>query len=367
MNTKAFTEIMEAVTAVLPRQTTRPILKDVHISMKGGRFRAQATDLERAMTVTLPVTAPANAKPQDWLIGGKDLAAIVKSIKQEEFGLRLMDDKAYVEASGAKSVVTITNKVADYPEIAELPAEDKRICTIEHAMFLDAFARASRCVAKDEIRYALNGVWLVLDGHTATFAGTDRHRLFELQVKADCVKGRKAAIIVPPTVLRPLRSHLFGDTLSVYVTDTDLYFEGNGNVLSARIMEATYPKYREIIPKINPAKTFKVDVPTMLSVIAQARAITMEETRSIGLEINATGHEGKIVVSSRDPEKGTFSATVPIREGTKLKAEAAFDPDYLTQGLAIIGPDPTWFVNDHETAMVLTNPSTVYVLMPIRR
>jgi DNA polymerase-3 subunit beta len=164
---------LQAVSGIVERRHTLPILANVLIEPKDGALEFTATDLE--MQITALADAPAKA----------GTATTVSARKLHDLLRALPDDATLnVDVTGSRMTVRAgrsrfnlqTLPAADYPRISQgqdqvqalsLPQRDLRglLKSVEFAM------------AQQDIRYYLNGMLLVIDKGTLQAVATDGHRL----------------------------------------------------------------------------------------------------------------------------------------------------------------------------------------------
>jgi DNA polymerase-3 subunit beta len=368
-------DAIQAVAGIVPQRSTRPILYNLLIKAdKDGRLQIAATDLEVAIKWMIP--ADTGGETGAFLVPARKLSDIMKEAPADEVTLKVDGDKINVSSGKARFSLNAAN-AADYPEMSEFPGS---VMTVNLGDLAAMVEKTGFSVAKDEIRYAINGLYMTAEGKTLELTGTDGHRLANASCKLIKSAPKGFAAITPAKLLEemPRLYAQFAKTdkggeeeekpgktdlkAEIGVSDSDVFVKIGDVELAGRQLEGTYPKYREVIPKEIKEKV-KVDKEQFLAALRRAALVTTEETRSVALAISS----GTLKVTARDPEVGAAEEELEI-EYTGPKKEIAFDPRYLRDGISrLTEPVVNLEVEDSERAGVVREPGYVYVLMPIRR
>ncbi len=150
---------LQAVSGIVERRHTLPILANVLLEQKDGGLHVTATDLE------MQITAVAD-------IPGKDGQATTVAARKLQDLLRALPDGSMlnVEATGNKMTVRAgrsrfnlqTMAAGDYPRIS-LGTEQLQTLSLPQKDLRGLLALAEFAMAQQDIRYYLNGMLLVID------------------------------------------------------------------------------------------------------------------------------------------------------------------------------------------------------------
>jgi len=369
-------EAVQAVAGIAPQRSTRPILYNMLLKPEqNGRIRLMATDLDVSIGWTVP--AAVSGGKDAVLIGARKLADMVREAPEDDIQIEAEGEKATI-TSGRAHFTLNTVDASEYPSLPDCPKTAVTISLADLAALVD---KTSFAVAKDEIRYAINGIYVVAEGKTIELTGTDGHRLANATGKLHKSAADGIAAIAPVKLLNEIpklysllaKTAGAGEgeeenstppsvTADISVSESEVFVKVGDVVLSGRQLEGTYPKYKEVIPKELKEKV-EINKEKFLAALRRAALVTTEETRSVAIEIR-----GNVVkVSGRDPEVGTSEEEVDAKFEGEAR-EVAFDPRYLRDGLAKLKEDAVKLeVEDNERAGVVREPGYIYVLMPIRR
>jgi len=164
---------LQAVSGIVERRHTLPILANVLLEQKDGGLHVTATDLE------MQITALAD-------LPGKEGEATTVAARKLQDLLRALPDGSTlnVEAAGNKMTVRAgrsrfnlqTMAAADYPRIS-LGTEQLQTLSLPQKDLRGLLRLAEFAMAQQDIRYYLNGMLLVVDQGSLQAVATDGHRL----------------------------------------------------------------------------------------------------------------------------------------------------------------------------------------------
>src|SRR5256714_12261622 len=164
---------LQAVSGIVERRQTLPILANVLVEQKNGRLFMTATDLE------MQITAHSD------LEGKQDQSVTVAARKLQDL-LRALPDDATLNVDTTTSKMTVranrsrfnlqTLPAGDYPRIS-LAQEQQQTIRLPQRDFRGLLKLAEFAMAQQDIRYYLNGMLLVVDKGSLQAVATDRHRL----------------------------------------------------------------------------------------------------------------------------------------------------------------------------------------------
>ena len=217
----------------------------------------------------------------------------------------------------------------DMPEMGEYIAtirlDAAYIHTVSHAM------------AKQDIRYYLNGFCLSSSGYLVT---TDGHRMVVVQDAFDSI-GHD--VIVPRDAVKYLPRK---GTLTMHVYRSWIVFDGIG--LTCRLIEGRFPDYTRVIPD-NPRRIFPNGIDR--AIVKKAR----DAAKASRLSPDAVPlwvENGKASIGEIDlGETGMFG-----------DCPAGFNVKYLHEAI-----DGQIEYRDEKSAILIRNGNTIEVIMPMRR
>ncbi|MFG0327856.1 MAG: DNA polymerase III subunit beta [Phycisphaerales bacterium JB037] len=376
----ALLEAINLVSGVVASRTPRQQLTCVHLSARKvdgvGRLTLAATDAEIALR--LDIDNVSLEREGSALVPADKLRQIV-SAEDHDTTLTLDSDGDSLEIRG----VDATFKILGYPP-AEFPAipEFSTAAKAAKAVFSQSagtlttlVARTLFATARENSRYAINGVLLKQDGKRLELVATDGRRLAIARAALPSAEKDAPAVscIIPSKALNTLQ-RLASDPeepVRIAVTDNQAVFmlgaddsDGGRACLSTNLVEGTFPPYEDVVPK-DQDKSVLFDRDVMSSAVKRAALLTNEESRGVRLSFN--GADKQLELSSRAPEMGEATVTVDLVEYKGDDMEVGFNPGYLVEALKVID-DPQVIMelkSTNKPGVIKSGNEFLYVVMPV--
>jgi len=357
----ALVELLNLVGGVIVARTPKPALTCVHITAKDAILTMAATDLEvavRATTNKVEIQEEGEA-----LIPADKLSQIVR--ESNDPTLEIVVDQNAAEIRGADSRFKIFGHApGDFPEVGEFKGDAD--FEIPAADLHRLIAQTIFATARENSRYAINGVLLERDGNKLTVVATDGRRL--AMSKGSCKVGKdeapKFSTIVPTKALTTIL-RLFDDQdqqVRVKVADNQILFASDEALLSSNLVEGNFPPYRDVIPKDADRKA-TLNTDTFASGVRRAGLLTNEESKGVRFAFTSEG----LTLSSRAPEQGEAEIQVEVPKYDGEPIDIGFNPQYLVDALKVVhSPEITIELKaPNKPGVIRTGPEFLYVIMPV--
>jgi DNA polymerase-3 subunit beta len=352
---------LQAVSGIVERRHTLPILANVLLEQKDGKLNVTATDLEMQITA---VSDLAGKDGQSTTVGARKLQDLLRA---------LPDDAALnVDATGSKMTVRAgrsrfnlqTLPASDYPRIS-LGAEQLQTLSLPQKDLRALLRLAEFAMAQQDIRYYLNGMLLVLDGATLQAVATDGHRLSWASLAVDGSFTRQEVILPRKTVLELAK--LLDDvddpvTIDILANQARFRF---GNVeLVSKVVDGKFPDYNRVIPTGH-GKQIQLSRSELLAALQRAAILSNEKFRGVRLVLG--DNTLRIICTNSEQEEAEEELEVPYK-GDAL--DIGFNITYLLDALANLSSDEVRFAfGDANSSALVTMPDRddyKYVVMPMR-
>ncbi len=239
------------VSRIAVGKVTLPVLNNVLIRVDNKKVSLITTNLDMAIVDYLPVSS---SKDGVITVPAKLLAEFVSTLpKGETIKLSAKDTK--VTISTKKYSSTINGTLADdFPELPEINEKDAVVFKVGVDDFKNGINQVIVASSNDLTRPALTGVYFNTNDKTLAIASTDGYRLAEKKL----IKNVKSevAVIVPASSLREVLSAINDDMDEVEIAfNDDLVRFRLGEVeIISKLIDASYPDYRRLIPEDNNIK-----------------------------------------------------------------------------------------------------------------
>ena len=360
--------------AVGTRSSAQVVLSGVRIESVGNHLTVVGTDLDLTVHVTteaIGITDGVCVAP------AKLLADIVRSLEPGAVTIESEGEK--IEIGAARSRFSLrTFPVADFPS---LPAPPEPATFLPAAGLASALRQVVRAASGDDARPLLTGVLIAPEGTGVRLVATDSYRLALRDIAGSDAFSDTSQILVPARALAELQrlSALgtgskgdavegggddTGPMVGLSIGDHDVTFTAGDVKVSTRLLDGTYPDYRQLIPAEYPNR-LHVGKDSLLDALRRVRLLVRDNTTPVRLSMRHGGVDLTVV----SQEVGDASETVDADfEGDDLTI--AFNPTYLIDGVEAVAGDEVLL----ETVDA-TKPATVraaeetdfrYLLMPVR-
>jgi DNA polymerase-3 subunit beta len=381
----ALLDAINLISGVVAARTPRPQLQCVKISCrksgKAGEMTLSATDAE--ISLRLQTTQVDVQEPGEALIPADKLRSIVQAEEGEStLTLESEQEACHIRGQDAKFKV-FGYPASEFPPIPDYDAvskgkdgnKAKAIFTHNAGALMNMISRTLFATARENSRYAINGVLMRRDGKKLEMVATDGRRL--ALCRQNISGGEKDAAAVSciiPTKALALLQRLIEDPeapVSIAITDNQVLFSlgttdegGKGAVLTSNLVEGTFPPYEEVIPK-DQDKKIVFDRDLLSSAVRRAALLTNEESRGVRLKFNGGGKQ--LELSSRAPEMGEAEINVDVSSYEGGDIEIGFNPNFITDALKVI-QDPEVIMElkaPNKPGLIRSGQDFMYVVMPV--
>lgn len=372
------------VSGAVASRTPKPQLTCVKITATkqggAGELTFAATDAEVALKLSLSKVDVQT--PGEVLIPADKLRQIV-SAEENEPTLTLESEGEAVHIRGVDAHFKVFGyPAADFPPIPDFAstvsgsgaAKAKAIMTHPAGSLSELVSRTLFATARENSRYAINGVLIKRDGKRLEFVATDGRRLALARASLTATEKDAKAVscIVPSKALVMLQKLIqeHEEHVQIAITDNQILFSfgtpasPGRAVLVSNLVEGTFPPYEDVIPRDNDKKvTFDRDVVT--SAVRKAALLTNEESR--GVRMAFKGKTRSLELSSRAPEMGEANVKVDLAGYDGEDLEIGFNPTFLVEALKVL-TEPQVILElkaTNKPGLIKSGNDFLYVVMPV--
>ena len=378
------------VGAAVPTRTPKEILRNVRLDADGDHAVLSGTDAEVGVRVKLGgVTVE---RPGSTLLPAQRVQQILRELNDDTVHLELgpapagakggvkgpaggdgeENDAVWIRAGHSEFRLSPEDP-AEFPPVADF--EQDAYHTLAEGVLKGAIRRTLFATDTESTRYALGGV-LVEVGELSggepglTFAATDSRRLAVVEAPGATTgepgNGPENGPVIPAKALQILDRVLGDADGEVFMTlrDNDVLCKAGDVVVSARLVEGRFPRYRQVIPA-DSKHTVEMVAGPFYSAVRQAQIVTSDETRGVDF----TFEDGNLTLTSRAADVGASKIELPVPYSGDAFT-ITFDPRFVADFLKVLEPEATFTVglNDPDSAAVLrAGGDYIYVIMPLSR
>ncbi|MCG7655986.1 DNA polymerase III subunit beta [Wielerella bovis] len=352
---------LQAVTGIVERKHTLPILSNVLLESINGKIQILATDLE--------IQIHTHGSDND-----KGDFRITTNAKKLQDILRALPDDAMVQLDWADNRLTLKAGKSRF-NLQTLPAEDfptmnvanttNAAFTVSQEVFKNLISQVQYSMAVQDIRYYLNGLLMQVEGNQLRLVATDGHRLSYSASTID-VDLPKTEVILPRKTVLELNKLLTQpkENITVELLDNQVRFQCNDTVIVSKIIDGKFPDYNRVIPLDND-KIFVMNRMALLGALERSAILANEKFRGVRLQLSAGIL--RVVCSNNEQEEAQEELEIAY-QGEEL--EVAFNIAFLMDVLRnTAGDDIQLAFGDATRSTLFTIPNQAdfkYIVMPMR-
>ncbi len=352
----AFTRAKRAVGV----KTSLPILQGVRCEAVGGELRVTGSDTEVTVRTAVQVQV---MEEGSFVVPGRLMTDAVR--RMPEGAVTIRSDKGEVELSGNGPRFTIREmSLDDYPELADPDLSDA--VEVEGQMLVEAVAQVGLAASGDSARPILTGILIESGEQGVRLVSTDSYRLAVRDLVGTELNGSG---LVPAKGFRELARTVSAAKVRVAVREREVVFGSERGSLSIRLIEGSFPNYRQLLPDRKPSECpFRVVLKKDRLLEALGRASLVAEDH-IPVRLKLTADGVNLSVSRRDVG-GESEVIEGDFRGEEAEVDIAFNSRYLTDGVsALQGDEVRLEVESSFKPSVIRaegHDDFLYLLMPVR-
>lgn len=352
---------LQAVSGIVERRQTLPILANVLLEQKDGHLFVTATDLEMQITASSEL---ASKQDQSVTVGARKLQDLLRALPEEStINVDTAAGKMTVRAGRSRFNLQ-TLPAGDYPRIG-LSQEQLQTITLPQRDFRGLLKLAEFAMAQQDIRYYLNGMLLVIDKGSLQAVATDGHRLSYASITVPGNYSRQEVILPRKTVLE--LGKLLEDIdaeLTIDVLANQVRFRFSSIELVSKVVDGKFPDYNRVIPSGH-AKQLDLSRAELLQALQRAAILSNEKFRGVRLVLGTD--QLKIICTNSEQEEAEEELEVAYK-GEAL--DIGFNITYLLDVLHNLAAERVVLaLGDANSSALITMPERSdykYVVMPMR-
>lgn len=352
---------LQAVTGIVERRHTLPILSNVLLEKQQNQTNFLATDLEIQINTVGP-----ESDAEDF--------RITTNAKKLQDILRALPDGAMVSLDWDKNRLTLKSGKSRF-NLQILPAEDFPLMSVGEEVvaafslsqeaFKEMLSEVQYSMAVQDIRYYLNGLLMQTEGDQLRLVATDGHRLAYACTSIDADLPQAEVILPRKTVLELFKLlNQPSEPITIELLNNQVRFRCNDTIIVSKVVDGKFPDYNRVIPLDND-KIFLVGRTQLLGALERTAILSNEKFRGARLQIQP----GLLSVTCNNNEQEEAREELEIAyQGESL--EMGFNINYLMDVLRNVHAEDMQLafgdVNRSTLFTIPNNPNFKYIVMPMR-
>lgn len=353
---------LQAVSGVVEKRHTLPILSNVLIEKTGERLTFTATDIE----IQIRIVTENGREGEDAAItvSARKFQDILRALPETEISLTLEERRLNIKAGRSRFHLQ-TLPAGDYPVTTPPDGDAVRFSVLQRTL-KQQLALVSYAMAQQDIRYYLNGLLLIADGKNLILVATDGHRLAYADSELDMAVPNRCEVILPrKTVLELVRQ--IGDTddpVDIVLSGNQAVFRFDSTEFVTKLIDGKFPDYERVIPRDHPGCLALARAP-LLAALQRAAILSNEKFHGVRLVLDS----GMLSIISSNAEQEEAREEIEIDfNGERL--DIGFNVSYLLDVLNNVSSETIeWRFRDGNSSALITLPGNErfkYVVMPMR-
>jgi len=353
---------LSAVSGIIERRHTLPILSNVLIERAQDTLAFLATDIEIQIAAKSAISAPSDARAVT--VGARKLLDILRALPDGAEVVLQQQDKRLLVKAGKSRFTLQTLAAEDFPRLAK-PAGDAAKFELEQQPLRRVLSLVQYAMAQQDIRYYLNGLLMVVEDGSLKLVATDGHRLAYAALKLGAQLPRQEVIVPRKTVLELGKLLAESDApVKIEIAATQAAFSFGAVDLVSKLIDGKFPDYTRVIPTGHKNR-LQVAREPLRQALQRAAILSNEKFRGVRWVLS----DGALKIVSSNAEQEEAHEELEVNyAGDAL--DIGFNVNYLLDVLNNVpGEDIECAFGDAASSALITYPAEKdfkYVVMPMR-
>jgi len=353
---------LSAVSGIIERRHTLPILSNVLIDRAADALCFLATDIEIQITARSNLEAAAEAR--SLTVGARKFLDILRALPESAEVTLQQQDKRLVVKAGKSRFMLQTLPAEDFPRLAR-PAGEATRFSLEQKALRRLLGLVQYAMAQQDIRYYLNGLLMVVEDRSLKLVATDGHRLAFVMLKLESTLPRQEVIVPRKSVLE--LSKLLADNddeVKIELSSTQAVFSFGTVELVSKLVDGKFPDYTRVIPTQHKNK-LQIEREPLRQALLRAAILSNEKFRGVRWVLA----DGSLRIVSSNAEQEEAHEELEVKySGDAL--DIGFNVNYLLDVLNnVSGNEIECAFGDSSSSALISYSSEKdfkYVVMPMR-
>jgi DNA polymerase-3 subunit beta len=353
---------LAAVSGIIERRHTLPILSNVLIDHAADTLSFLATDIEIQITARSALAAASDARSVT--VGARKLVDILRALPDgAEVTLQQQDKRLLVKAGKSRFTLQ-TLPAEDFPRLARPAGEAARFSLPQKAL-RRLLGLVQYAMAQQDIRYYLNGLLMVVEDRQLKLVATDGHRLAFASLKLAFDLPRQEVIVPRKTVLELAKLLADSDDeVKIELASTQAAFSFGTVELVSKLVDGKFPDYTRVIPTQHKNR-LQTEREALRQALLRAAILSNEKFRGVRWVLG----DGSLKIVSSNAEQEEAHEELEVKySGDAL--DIGFNVNYLLDVLNnVSGNEIECAFGDSSSSALISYASEKdfkYVVMPMR-
>jgi DNA polymerase-3 subunit beta len=356
---------LKTVAGVVESSQVLPILSNVHIKLNNNLLVMTASDSEVEVVSGCSVDFTDSC---EIAVSCKKLFDICKTFNNN-CNILFEYTEGWLKITADKANFTLATLPANnFPMIASSTASENIKLPERHLK--NILNKTCFAMAHQDVRFFLNGLFLEVKNKTVTVTATDGHRLARCFVELDDLEVANISCIIPRKAVLELAKLLeeTDDEVIISITDKNIKFSTKKFKLVATLLDGQYPACDSLLQ--TPLEHDIAEINSLEFKKILSRAAILSHDKFKGARLLFADSQLSVSANNAEQEKSEDKMVINY-QGDVL--ELAFNINYITDVLNVLGKDSAWFyLSKQQKSVLVTEPdsssshyNSVFLIMPL--
>ncbi len=350
---------LSVVSHAVSSRSTLPILANILLSTDNGRLRLYATNLEIGINCWIDAEVHEEGTTT---VPAKLITDLVNSLPQASVDIVVPEDSHTMSIKSMRSSANIKGMdPSEFPLSPNTEGSDPAV-VVDAAQLKEMIAEVAFAAADDDSRPVLTGVLVQVSTGKMTFAAADAFRLAVRVSGLPDDSVLRNDILIPARTLTELSRILPSEgSVQMIVTPnrSQVLFHTENIDLLSRLIEGTFPNFRQIIPKEHTTRAV-VETKEFAAAVKSVAPFARDSSNIARIKINGGGgngiEPGALTIEATAEDVGNNVSIINAAvDGPEQ--QIIFNVKYLAEVLAVL--------DTPEVAIEVTSASRPGVVRPV--
>jgi DNA polymerase III subunit beta len=339
-----------------------PILSCINLKATKNSLIIRATNLDCGIEIKIP--AKVDAEGEIALHGGIMNSLLAGLPKEKNITLESKEGNVVI-STGANTTLIKTFAPDDFPTIPKL--DTQKIIEISPKLLVKGLKSVFYSASMSTVKPELSSVYVFKEENDLVFVSTDSFRLAEKRLKIKDSLDFPAVIIPAKNVSDIIRTlENVTEDIKILFDKNQIAFETKDIYLMSRVIDATFPDYKQIIPK-----TFVTEVVVLKQdFIDSLKTSHVFSDKFNQVNVKALPSKKSFVISTKNSDVGEYTNTIDSSV-TGQDVDINFNHKYISDCFSSIDTDSLVLsISGANKPLVLrgvSDKSFTYLVMPMNR
>jgi len=362
INRENFLAVLQDVCNVVERNQTLPILSNILIKLANNQLTCIATDLEIEITSSIEIES---SEVFQFTLPARKILDLIKALPKEiPVTISVDDKKAIVSTASSRyrfsllldsEFPAINKDIKVFTSKIELPANT----------FKELIESTQFCMAVQDIRYYLIGLFIRFSANKILAVGTDGHRLGKYELTTESTLNDFELLLPRKSVLEISRVLPKSDKIVTIESNAKLFsLKFDNYIFISKLIDSDYPEYQRVYPKLE-TNLLTVNRLLLKEALSRALILTNRKVNAVRLKMSLN----TLDIHTQNPEQEEAKERLEVEyNGTNL--EMGFNISYFIDILNHLHSEQIEIhLADADSSCIIKdqdNTFSEYILMPIK-